>query len=442
MSNKRTFSAMQGDGKEQEWSYWNKTILAPMVRVGTLPFRRLATSYGADIVYSEEIIDKRIMKCTRVEDKKTGLVSFRYVEPRTTKTKKPLPVQNTFITFPGENVVFQMGTSNAENALKAARIVEHDVRAIDVNMGCPKHFSVHAGMGCALLINPDNVRSILSTLVENLSIPVTCKIRLLDSVEETVALCKVALECKVAALAIHGRRPVDRPRHKAMPELVKEVFSRLREESELARNTPLIYNGDVTYNHQMAEFKERSGADAVMVARGAMWNASVFNPTKMASLREVCLAYVAEAEQVDNRFANTKFVLQQMLQSHIGSAPGYKKLIMSKDYAMLRTALHGDEQTGEGGVLSLAAVTGPYAVAAKHKFVEPRPVVQQPTKEYLEEYIASGGKKNKKTKKNWKLVEKRMKKREKNAERVVAQEKGKVVEEEEKTEDGGASASM
>jgi tRNA-dihydrouridine synthase len=256
MSNKRTFSAMQGDGKEQEWSYWNKTILAPMVRVGTLPFRRLATSYGADIVYSEEIIDKRIMKCTRVEDKKTGLVSFRYVEPRTTKTKKPLPVQNTFITFPGENVVFQMGTSNAENALKAARIVEHDVRAIDVNMGCPKHFSVHAGMGCALLINPDNVRSILSTLVENLSIPVTCKIRLLDSVEETVALCKVALECKVAALAIHGRRPVDRPRHKAMPELVKEVFSRLREESELARNTPLIYNGDVTYNHQMAEFKE------------------------------------------------------------------------------------------------------------------------------------------------------------------------------------------
>jgi hypothetical protein len=131
-----------------------------------------------------------------------------------------------------------------------------------------------------------------------------------------------------------------------------------------------------------------------------------------------------------------------MLQSHIGSAPGYKKLIMSKDYAMLRTALHGDEQTGEGGVLSLAAVTGPYAVAAKHKFVEPRPVVQQPTKEYLEEYIASGGKKNKKTKKNWKLVEKRMKKREKNVERVVAQEKGKVVEEEEKTEDGGASASM
>jgi tRNA-dihydrouridine synthase len=49
-----------------EIDYRNKKILAPMVRVGTLPFRLLALEYGADIVYSEELIDKKLIKTKRV----------------------------------------------------------------------------------------------------------------------------------------------------------------------------------------------------------------------------------------------------------------------------------------------------------------------------------------------------------------------------------------
>lgn len=45
--------------------YQGKKILAPMVRVGTLPMRLLALKYGADIVYAEEIIDFKILKTTR-----------------------------------------------------------------------------------------------------------------------------------------------------------------------------------------------------------------------------------------------------------------------------------------------------------------------------------------------------------------------------------------
>lgn len=45
--------------------YKNKIVLAPMVRVGTLPMRLLALRYGADIVYSEEIIDFKLLKCYR-----------------------------------------------------------------------------------------------------------------------------------------------------------------------------------------------------------------------------------------------------------------------------------------------------------------------------------------------------------------------------------------
>lgn len=76
-----------------------------------------------------------------------------------------------------EKVVLQLGTANAERALKIAKMVENDVAAIDINMGCPKEFSIKGGMGAALLADPDRAKDILKTLVDNVKIPVTCKIR-------------------------------------------------------------------------------------------------------------------------------------------------------------------------------------------------------------------------------------------------------------------------
>lgn len=84
-----------------------------------------------------------------------------------------------FRTCPLEKgkVVLQLGTANAERALKVAKMLENDVSAIDINMGCPKEFSLKGGMGAALLTEPERAKSILNTLVQNLKIPVTCKIR-------------------------------------------------------------------------------------------------------------------------------------------------------------------------------------------------------------------------------------------------------------------------
>ena len=53
-----------------------KLCLAPMVRVGTLPFRLLALRNGADVVYTEEIIDKKLMNAERIENKELGTVDF------------------------------------------------------------------------------------------------------------------------------------------------------------------------------------------------------------------------------------------------------------------------------------------------------------------------------------------------------------------------------
>lgn len=76
-----------------------------------------------------------------------------------------------------DKVVLQLGTASAERALRVAKMVENDVAGIDINMGCPKEFSIKGGMGAALLSDPERAKNILKTLVENIKIPVTCKIR-------------------------------------------------------------------------------------------------------------------------------------------------------------------------------------------------------------------------------------------------------------------------
>jgi tRNA-dihydrouridine synthase 2 len=90
---------------------------------------------------------------------------------------------------------------------------EQDVSGIDVNMGCPKSFSIKGGMGVALLSDPDKVEQILSKLVQNLTIPVTCKIRVLDSKEKTLQFVKRIMTTGISALAVHGRNKDERPQH-------------------------------------------------------------------------------------------------------------------------------------------------------------------------------------------------------------------------------------
>ncbi len=69
----------------------------------------------------------------------------------------------------------------ADLALQAAQAVAPYVAAVDVNMGCPVHFSTSGGMGAALLKQPERAADILTTLVRALPCPVTAKIRLLGA---------------------------------------------------------------------------------------------------------------------------------------------------------------------------------------------------------------------------------------------------------------------
>ena len=109
---------------------------------------------------------------------------------------KPPKNQVIFRTYPTEKsrLVFQMGSGSPETAVEAARLVANDVSAIDLNCGCPKHFSTSGGMGSALLSDVDRLVSILNALVTEIGKPfgigISCKIRVLPSVEETETMVR------------------------------------------------------------------------------------------------------------------------------------------------------------------------------------------------------------------------------------------------------------
>ncbi|XP_057457957.1 uncharacterized protein LOC130748729 [Lotus japonicus] len=300
--------------------YRNKMVLAPMVRVGTLPLRLLALQYGADYVYGEEIVDHKILKCERRINELIGSTDF--VEKGTESV--------VFRTCDQEKdrVVFQMGTSDAVRALAAAQLVCNDVAAIDINMGCPKAFSLSGGMGAALLSKPELIHDILTTLKRNLSIPVTCKIRLLSERHDTVELAKRIEKTGVSALAVHGRRVLDRPRDPAKWAEIADVVSAL--------SIPVIANGDVFEYDDFQRIKSATGASSVMVARGALWNASIFSPEGEVSYEVVKREYIRKCFLWDNDIRSTKHTLREMLTrySNLG-LPEWKAIVKSESSADL-----------------------------------------------------------------------------------------------------------
>ncbi|KAG6454041.1 hypothetical protein O3G_MSEX008486 [Manduca sexta] len=282
-------------------SYENKLILAPMVRIGTLPMRLLALRYGADIVYTEELIDWKLLRSKRRYNDILNTVDFidqtdGTIVFRTCAEEK-------------EKVVLQLGTCDATRALNVAKLVENDVAAIDINMGCPKEFSIKGGMGVALMAKPDKAYTILKTLVDNLSIPVTCKIRILETPEATLEIVQKLVSAGIRAIAIHGRTRDERPQHAVHTDIINYVADRI--------SIPVIANGcskEVEKHSDIYKFKKMTGCTSVMLARAAEWNCSIFRKEGLLPMDTVIKEYLKLAVDYDNAPSNTKYCVQNILR--------------------------------------------------------------------------------------------------------------------------------
>jgi tRNA-dihydrouridine synthase 2 len=281
-------------------------FLAPMVRIGSLPTRLLSLQYGADLVWSPEIVDRAIIGCDRTVNQETGLIAYSREG------------KHIFTTHPIERdrLIFQLGSSSPEWAYKAIKFItmEDDVAGVDLNCGCPKSFSTIGGMGAQLLSTPELLCDILRAmrLAAPPHVSVTCKIRLLPTKEETQALVRMIIDTGcIDALTVHCRTKTMRPREPALPHRLKEVKDVLDQMTE--GRLPLIVNGDAWDYAEAQKLMETTCVDAVMMARGPEGNPSCFRKEGVLDVADIVgPAWARFAVAFENQYGNTKYCLQSM----------------------------------------------------------------------------------------------------------------------------------
>ncbi|RKF75351.1 tRNA-dihydrouridine [Golovinomyces cichoracearum] len=315
--------------------YRGKIVLAPMVRSGELPSRLLALHYGADLVWGPETVDRSLIGTTRKVNESLNTVDFTRLPSN--GSKLPREDQKESIIFrlhpqrESKRLIFQIGTSDPDRAVEAARIVARDVAGIDVNAGCPKPFSTSGGMGAALLQTPEKLCAILRALVKEITtkfeIGISVKIRLLDTPESTANLVRNLCETGITGLTVHCRTTEMRPRERAIRDQLQMIVKICQE-----NGVACLMNGDVENRTQAEKLIAEYGADGAMIASAAEANPSCFRSQQdggMLPWSEVVRRYMEICLEVKNRFGNTKYLLNHLIP---GKQAVYREITAARSY--------------------------------------------------------------------------------------------------------------
>ena len=223
--------------------------LAPMAGVCDLAFRTVCRELGAALTYTEMISSKALT----FGDRKT-LTLMRLGEDE-------------------HPAGLQLFGSEPECMARAARLAFDGAKPdfIDINMGCPVGKVVKSGDGSALMRTPELARDVIRAVCDAVPCPVTVKIRKgwdkgnVNAVE----FAGMAQEAGAAAITVHGRTRVQMYSGLADRSIIRDV--------KRAISVPVIANGDVFSAEDAVRMLEYTGADMVMVGRGAFGDPWIFS---------------------------------------------------------------------------------------------------------------------------------------------------------------------
>jgi tRNA-dihydrouridine synthase 2 len=317
------------DLEERARTLYRGAALAPMVRACSTPLRTLALQYGADFVYTEELIDRSITSTVRVVNitlntidyvKDTSLLSKKVQKRLQLEHDRPSLLLRIDPKVEADKLVVQIGSGNPELALAAAKHVYQDFAGLDINMGCPKKFSVSGGMGSALLSDPDRAVRIIKALRSEIPRPVSCKIRLLKDTAATLHYMEAMISAGVHAIAIHARRVGDESTQPADWKSLEEILGLIRPKYP---NLPLLLNGDFYTRPEISDMLEKTGADGVLLARPALYNTSLFKKPseELEEKTNVVQEYLRHAVKYDAHYKNVKYVVCEMMSNRRTPSP-------------------------------------------------------------------------------------------------------------------------
>lgn len=235
----------------------NVLLLAPMAGVTDWPLRVLCYRMGADYACSEMVSAMGFVHA------KAGNETYRMllgVHPEESNTACQL-----------------FGSDPAVMGEAAAKLTElNRFSMLDINMGCPARKVVGGGDGSALLLDPDKAYRVMEAVKRNTSLPVTLKTRLgfdEDSMN-ALALCEAAQSLGFSWVTVHGRTRKQQYAGQADWAAIGRLKSKL--------SIPVIANGDLFAPEDAPRMLQATGADGLMIGRGAMGNPWLFRTAKQA----------------------------------------------------------------------------------------------------------------------------------------------------------------
>lgn len=229
--------------------------LAPLAGITDWPFRQLCFEQGCDCAYTEMV-------------SATGYI----FAPNAVATK------NLLFRSPFDSkLIVQLFGKEPERISKAAQeLSSGSYDGIDINMGCPVHKVAGAGEGSGLMKTPELAAQIMSETVRSSSLPVSVKMRLGWNVDHKnyIEMCRIAEECGIASITIHGRTRDQMYSGEADWECIYQAAS--------AVHIPVFGNGDI-FDAETAVKRMNDGPVAgVLIARGALGNPWIFSQIKEA----------------------------------------------------------------------------------------------------------------------------------------------------------------
>src|ERR1700710_1301974 len=217
----------------------NRVLLAPMSGVTDAPFRRLSAALGAGLVVSEMTASDDLVNA------------------------KPMSRLRCEAAGIGPHVV-QLAGCETRWMAEGARIAEAGgADILDINMGCPARHVTGVQSGSALMRDLDHALKLIEATISAVKVPVTLKMRLGwdDRSLNAPELARRAQDAGIQLISVHGRTRCQFYKGEADWSAVRAVKE--------AIDIPLVVNGDITSFEKAVTALEMSGADAIMMGRGA-----------------------------------------------------------------------------------------------------------------------------------------------------------------------------